>query len=246
MKQDFLKQQVEVLEASNKILMKKVEAIERGQTLKVMKKKKLVIPNVFSKINAIVGIVVIILVTGSIAYATVPHIFSNGSPANATQVNANFDYILAGTVPSGAIMSFNLTICPTGWIPSDGTSGTPDLRGQFIRGLNTFDGGVTTRADGKQDPDTRSLGEVQDDAIRRHNVTSSRANRYLTVGVRAWGTAAPAGYNEARNFIPISEKQAGLENAINSGDGLGASHIIGGSGPETRSKNVALVYCIKS
>jgi len=32
-------------------------------------------------------------------------------------------------------MSFNLASCPSGWIEADGTNGTPDLRGAFIRGI---------------------------------------------------------------------------------------------------------------
>jgi hypothetical protein len=37
------------------------------------------------------------------------------------------------TIPTGAVMVFNLAICPTGYIAADGTNGTPDLRGEFIR-----------------------------------------------------------------------------------------------------------------
>jgi hypothetical protein len=40
-------------------------------------------------------------------------------------------------VPAGMIAPFNLTSCPTGWIAADGSSGTPDLRGIFIRGSGT-------------------------------------------------------------------------------------------------------------
>lgn len=34
-------------------------------------------------------------------------------------------------------MAFNLSSCPSGWITADGTNGTPDLRGEFIRGLDS-------------------------------------------------------------------------------------------------------------
>lgn len=37
-------------------------------------------------------------------------------------------------IPAGMIAPFNSASCPTGWILADGTSGTPDLRGIFIRG----------------------------------------------------------------------------------------------------------------
>ncbi len=38
--------------------------------------------------------------------------------------------------PSGAVVAFNAATCPTGWAIADGTGGTPDLRGEFIRGLD--------------------------------------------------------------------------------------------------------------
>ncbi len=31
-------------------------------------------------------------------------------------------------------MAFNLTACPSGWGMANGTNGTPDLRGEFVRG----------------------------------------------------------------------------------------------------------------
>lgn len=41
--------------------------------------------------------------------------------------------MLQYTVPPGAVMAFNLSACPTGWSIANGTGGTPDLRGEFIR-----------------------------------------------------------------------------------------------------------------
>lgn len=37
------------------------------------------------------------------------------------------------TVPSGAVMAFNLSVCPDGWKIADGTNWTQDLRDEFIR-----------------------------------------------------------------------------------------------------------------
>ena len=36
-------------------------------------------------------------------------------------------------IPRGCIMAFNSETAPTGWAVCDGTNGTPDLRGRFIR-----------------------------------------------------------------------------------------------------------------
>ena len=64
------------------------------------------------------------------------------------------------SVPTGTIQAFNLATCPSGWIPADGTNGTPDLRGYFIRGLNTSATGV--------DPN-RTLDSIQSDAFKSHS-----------------------------------------------------------------------------
>ncbi len=39
--------------------------------------------------------------------------------------------------PIWTIAAFNSATCPAGWSPANGTSGTPDLRGEFIRGLDS-------------------------------------------------------------------------------------------------------------
>lgn len=62
---------------------------------------------------------------------------------------------VAPTVPTGAIMAFDLSSCPSGW-----TEYTP-ARGRFLRGIDNGAG---------NDPDgTRAVGNVQGDAFRSHN-----------------------------------------------------------------------------
>lgn len=39
-------------------------------------------------------------------------------------------------VPPKAIMPFYAETCPDGWVLADGQNGTPDLRGEFVRGLD--------------------------------------------------------------------------------------------------------------
>ena len=51
-------------------------------------------------------------------------------------VNGNFNMI-----PKGTIIAYNLETAPSGWALCDGTNGTPDLRGRFIRMHSTSLGG---------------------------------------------------------------------------------------------------------
>jgi hypothetical protein len=84
----------------------------------------------------------------------------NGTTANASDVNGNFTGIISDGntattnmlaqiagyttgVPVGAVAAFNLMSCPTGWQEADGTNGSPDLRGKYIRGYGTGLGGTS-------------------------------------------------------------------------------------------------------
>ncbi len=83
-------------------------------------------------------------------YSSPPYTLANGTTADATQVMANYNRIISDgntaytafvaeiaaiggvATPSGAVAPFNLSSCPTGWIPSNGSNGTNDLRGYFV------------------------------------------------------------------------------------------------------------------
>lgn len=78
------------------------------------------------------GIAVSILAVSG-AYATYASLTASSSePLTKDKWNEMLQY----TVPPGAVMAFNLSACPTGWSAADGSSGRPNLRGQFIRGWN--------------------------------------------------------------------------------------------------------------
>lgn len=72
------------------------------------------------------------------------------SDGNTTFNNfaATISTISGQTIPSKAILPFNLSACPSGWQPADGTAGSPDLRGYFIKitgssGMGTVTGTST-------------------------------------------------------------------------------------------------------
>ena len=73
-------------------------------------------------------------------------------------------------VPPMAVMAFNGSSCPAGWAECDGSQGTTDLRGMFIRG---WDHGAGV------DP-AREVGSFQDDELESHDHTYTRYGQLTT------------------------------------------------------------------
>ncbi|MFA6090547.1 MAG: hypothetical protein WC774_02120 [Candidatus Gracilibacteria bacterium] len=108
-----------------------------------------------------------------------------------TNVTTQVATLNTTTVPSGAIMAFNLGTCPTNWSPADGTGGRPDLRGEFIRGLDN----------GRNIDTGRVLGSWQVDEFKSH----THGN-----GVGGVGTGYPNGiYWNMSAIIPFQTNATG-------------------------------------
>jgi len=120
-------------------------------------------------------------------------------------------------IPSGAVMAFNLTICPIGWSPADGTSGNPDLRGEFIRGLD----------DGRGIDSGRVLASWQNFQSTPYDEIKINSNSYGSfIGGPLNGITAAPSVDTASYTIDRVEKNYRDEF-------------------ETRPRNIALLYCVK-
>ena len=141
-------------------------------------------------------------------------------------------------------MAFNLTSCPSGWHAADGGGSRPDLRGMFLRGLNNY--GTGARSDGKQDPNGggRSVGDYQADQMQSHKHTDSGHNHSYS----SWqsnkhaDTGSRGGYARDSQSRTTNNGKANLGDPTNSGTGAGSPR----HGNETRSKNVGVIFCVKS
>lgn len=98
-------------------------------------------------------------------FSAPPNVQVNGATISGAGVMGNFNRIISdgntayaaflaaiaalsgAPTPAGAVVPFKLAACPTGWIPSDGTAGTVDLRGRFIRGTTGSPAVGTVQAD---------------------------------------------------------------------------------------------------
>ncbi|MDD5197324.1 MAG: hypothetical protein PHN60_00500 [Candidatus Gracilibacteria bacterium] len=120
--------------------------------------------------------------------------------------------------PSGAVIAFNLASCPTGWTIADGGGGRPDLRGEFIRGLDN----------GRGVDIGRTLRSSQADIFANHTHNTSNV---VDTSSTSW--------NDANTYYPAAT------DSNNSGivPGMGVSST---GGSETRPRNVALLYCVKN
>lgn len=155
-------------------------------------------------------------------------------------------------VPSGAIMAFAMNAVPVGWLSCDGTAisrttyaalftaintaygagnGTttfnlPDFRGTFLRGYDA----------GKGVDIGRVFASYQADELKSHNHTITDPGHFHTIGTDdndAGGTTTIDGSNTVAAQKPTSTTTTGI--TINATGGV-----------ETRPKNYAILYCIKT
>lgn len=166
-------------------------------------------------------------VTSLFAAATAMNFFTSGDVLSAAKINQNF----AIAAPEGTVASFYLANCPDGWAPADGTNGTPDLRGVFIRGRDDFG----TGAAGNDPAGVRPLGNLQSDGFQghRHSVTYTDTTVIIpptgggfTFGPGPWGL----GSFSVAVADPASDGTNGTPRTAN----------------ETRPKNVSLIFCMRA
>jgi hypothetical protein len=157
---------------------------------------------------------------------------STGQPTD-TALAAFFGAAPAGSIPSSAfgstglaneVRAFNASSCPTGWQAADGTSGSPDLRGTVVRGL---DGGRGL------DPG-RTLASFQSDSFASHNHGVTDPGHTHTY-------SAPFTTPVLTGTVSVSLYASTATNSTGSSTtGITVNNT---GGTETRGKNVALLYC---
>lgn len=168
--------------------------------------------------------------SGLVAAAAAMNLFSPGEVISSTKINENF----AMAAPEGAVVAFHLSACPLGWAAADGTNGTPDLRGRFVRGLNDFGTGAGTVS---VDPaGLRSLGGLQLDAFQGHRIGLSTMQK-LSGAIS--GADNAGGYQTASFHNDTSPYPSP---AIIVSDGTNGNPR---TSSETRPVNVALIFCMR-
>jgi len=145
--------------------------------------------------------------------------------ANMPSAGSN---VYVNLIPEGTVAAFNRSVCPEGWSPANGSNGTPDLRGIFVRGSGTS--GVLTMANGTAFSAT--YGEYQNDSFQGHY--------HFNMGVLGAGAVSSiySRYNsDGTDYDPTFQH---VREPITDG-----THGTPRTGGETRPANIALLYCVK-
>ena len=161
----------------------------------------------------------------------------------------------SSSVPIGTVVAFAGFAIPSGWLSCNGSAkvitqfpelyaailGTygggggsfnvPDLRGEFIRGMDLGRG---------VDPG-RPLGSNQTDAYRNHD------HNYTTVAILVAGVAGATNFYVTHPNTVSGTNQYHHNTDMSGGDGIGTygDHDFGQPIEETRPRNVAMKYIIK-
>jgi hypothetical protein len=167
------------------------------------------------------------------------HTLANGTTANASDVNGNFTGIISDGntaaanllaqiagfttgVPVGAVMMWTTANCPTGWREADGGSGSPDLRGKYIRGLGTGAGGTSA-----------GLGVYVPDSFQDHSHAPGRPNYDSAFNTLTAGRAAGTFFSAITSFTSVGPGNTGLMSS-------------GNIGTETRPYSYVMNYCYQN
>ena len=162
-----------------------------------------------------------------------------------------------GGVPAGAVMAFNLATCPTGWAVADGTGSTPDLRGEFIRGLDNGRGVDAARLLSSWQKGSLNFIEDGNQGGGMSSAYSTNNNSSSSVSISiqndsGYDNVAFADY-PLRPFYVLPITQPGLDRplAVATSDTewfdytAHPYHSSNSYWGVSRPRNVALLYCIK-
>lgn len=168
--------------------------------------------------------------------------------------------------PAGKTAYFARSTAPTGWLKANGaavsrttyaslfaaigttfgagdgttTFNLPDLRGEFLRGLD----------DGRSVDTGRALGSAQAQMTAKHQHLGSQPlsfNSFVWGGMATTSTVQ-SNQNDASasgTYFPFTDDGTGTMTPRNPGTVTGTPNAAGVIGDETRPRNVALLACIK-
>ncbi|MDD4151026.1 MAG: hypothetical protein PHR68_00200 [Candidatus Gracilibacteria bacterium] len=132
--------------------------------------------------------------------------------------------------PTGMIRAFNLSTCPNGRIAANGSNGTPDLRGEFIRGLDS----------GRGVDSGRTLASAQNSSAIASNVSNLG---YGNSRVSFSGIRFLTDQEAVLDYDTETTKSGNNDNGLTrSGGTFNTASVYYRT---IRPRNVAFLYCVK-
>ena len=168
----------------------------------------------------------------------------------------------SASIPTGMVMPFVGSTAPTDWLECDGSSipsqytdlialvgaNVPDFRGEFIRGWDNGRGVDSGRTLGSTQTEDY-LGHSHSSAsVSNHTHTINAAGAHTHTYSRQGSTPASGSNKSVASTSTSNQTSSSAGSHAHSMNGAGGhNHTIGNSGgSETRPRNVALMYCIKT
>lgn len=209
--------------------------------MKIEEKRPMSFRTLIMAVSACIALLVAVLI--ALNYA--PNAFA-GDATSFNPTSVAVQARAASDTPIGGVIPYRGNSVPDGWLECNGQStagypelaavigaNVPDLRGEFIRGLDS----------GRGVDAGRTLGSAQADAMERHShqttiTVSGNVNiEYATGGSHVNYKQA---LSQAKNVSTTAYTSAPF-----SGSGTGTS-TTAGTADENRPRNVALMYIIKA
>gem|GEM_PF-883025 len=210
--------------------------------MKIGEKRPMSFKTLIITVSACIGLLAAILI--ALNYA--PNAFA-GDATSFNPTSVAVQARAASDTPIGGVIPYRGSLVPDGWLECNGQStagypelaavvgaNVPDLRGEFIRGLDS----------GRGVDAERKLGSSQEDAMESHShSTTITVSLSGSVAIPTWSGSglgsSTVGLGSIKSF---GQQTLGISG---SGSGTGTS-TTAGSGSENRPRNVALMYIIKA
>lgn len=139
--------------------------------------------------------------------------------------------------PIGQVAYFDQSTCPAGWIPANGSGGTANVTGQFIRALNTGATGI--------DPN-RTLASIETQSVQALGWSGSASTSMSSVTGGLYVGAFVLSYQTSGSGAQGASTNQGSSRTLQTSDfslSTSVSGSVTGTGTETRPQNVALLAC---
>ena len=148
-----------------------------------------------------------------------------------SQVNAKVNTLALSIIPAGAVIMWStLAAIPAGWLAMDGTNGTIDMRGSFVRGGGLAPGADQVGTTGGADTVTNTLSisiaetKLTEDQVPNHIHWSGSGTQY-TQQYGEKGTSFVENWGGGNKSLAQTQTSPAIDNTGIVGDPSAEGHV---------------------